>query len=84
MRTSWAIENELQKFEKWVTRVQPLLTDPSYQPTYEELRLAIRILGIRVTVFPSTGDWPFRYDVIATVPEIINKLAFLSQTSRRL
>jgi DNA invertase Pin-like site-specific DNA recombinase len=46
--------------------------------------LAIRILGIRVTVFPSTGDWPFRYDVIATVPEIINKLAFLSQTSRRL
>jgi hypothetical protein len=78
------IEKELQKFEKWVAGVQPSLTDPSYQPTYEELRLAVRILGLRVTVFPTVGDWPYRYEAVVTVPEIIKKLAILSQTSHRL
>jgi hypothetical protein len=70
------IEKELQKFEKWVADVQPSLTDPTYQPTYEELRLAVRILGLRVTVFPTVGDWPYRYEVVVTVPEIIKKTCY--------
>ncbi len=47
------IEAEIAKFEGWVYTVGPRLSDPEYQPTYEEKRLAIRILGIQATVWPT-------------------------------
>jgi len=70
------LEKELQKFEKWVTDVKPHLTDPEYMASasYEELRLAIRILGLRVTVFPTIGEWLYRYQIEVTMPEIMEKL----------
>ena len=68
------IEAELAKFEKWVAQVQPYLTDPSYTPSYEELRLAVRILGLKVTVFPTAGEWPYRYRIDVTVPAILAKM----------
>ena len=71
------IEVELQRFEAWAASVQPFLTDPTYLSTasYTELRLAVRILGIRVTVYPTSGDWPYRYQIEATVPEVIASIA---------
>lgn len=33
-------------------KVRPMLCDPSYQPTYDEKRLAVLILGIRARVLP--------------------------------
>lgn len=69
------LEAEIVKFEQWAERVQPYLTDPSYQPTYEEKRLAVRILGIKAVVYPTQGNWPYRYEITATVPEIMEKLA---------
>jgi hypothetical protein len=51
-----------------------LLPDPSYTPSYEELRLAVRILGLKVTVFPTTGEWPYRYRIDVTVPAILAKM----------
>jgi DNA invertase Pin-like site-specific DNA recombinase len=65
------IEKELVRFEAWVERVRPDLTNPDYQATYSELRTAIRILGIRCIVYPTQGDWPFRHQIVATVPEIL-------------
>ncbi len=69
-----ALEAEIMKFEQWVEQVRPLLTDPSYQPSYDELRLAVRIIGIKVTVYPTKGDYPYRYTIKATVPEVMKKL----------
>ena len=69
-----AIEKEIQKFEQWVEKVKPFLLDPSYNPSYEEKRLAVRILGLRVTVYPTTGDYPYRYQIDVTVPEITGKI----------
>lgn len=69
-----ALEAEIVKFEQWVSSVRDDLTNPSYQATYEEWRLAVRIIGIRCTVYPSQGDWPYRYQVEATVPEVMKKL----------
>lgn len=69
-----AVEAEIVKFEKWVAQVQPLLTDPTYTPSYEEQRLAVRILGVRTTVFPQKGDYPFRHQVDITVPAILSKM----------
>ena len=40
-----AVEAEIFKFERWVEKVQPLLTNPRYTPSYEEQRLAVRIRG---------------------------------------
>jgi site-specific DNA recombinase len=69
-----ALEEEIQRFENWAEAVRPKLTDPTYEPTYQELRLTIRILGIRATIFPTQGDWPFRCDIAVTIPEIMKRL----------
>ena len=77
-----AIEEELQKFEAWVDEVQPFLTDRSYmaQASYAELRFAIKILGIRVTIYPDHGDYPYRYRIDVTVPEVLAKMNIMSQS----
>ena len=67
------LEREIVKFEKWIVKVQLTVTNPSYTPTYEEKRLAMRILGVRATVFPTIGDWPYRYKIDITVPKIREK-----------
>jgi DNA invertase Pin-like site-specific DNA recombinase len=74
------IEEELQKFEAWAAQVQPALTDRAYldAATYEELRLAVKILGVRVTVYPLAGDYPFRWDVKMTVPAVLGKMNIVS------
>lgn len=68
------IEAEIVKFERWVEEVRPKLTDDTYQPTYEEMRLAVRAMGIHAVVFPEKGDYPFRTDIQAKPPKIIGKL----------
>jgi DNA invertase Pin-like site-specific DNA recombinase len=70
------LEVELVKFETWAEQVRPFLTDPAYLQTasYDELRLAIRILGIRVTVYPTQGEWEYRYKIEVTVPAVMKKL----------
>jgi hypothetical protein len=58
------------KFEQWAEQVRPFLANSDYEPTYEEKRLAIRILGLRCSVFPK-GDYPFRYQFELAPPEIM-------------
>jgi site-specific DNA recombinase len=60
-------EEELVKFEQWAEKVRPQLTDPAYQASYEEKRLALRILGIKVTILPTKGDFPYRYKIEVTI-----------------
>lgn len=71
-----AIEEELQKFETWVERVQPYLTNKDYMAhaTYTELRLAIKILGLKATIYPDHGDYPYRHKIEVTVPEVMAKM----------
>jgi DNA invertase Pin-like site-specific DNA recombinase len=70
------IEAEIVKFEKWANSVAPSLTDPDYLATasYEDLRLAVRILGIVVTVFPVQGDHPFRFNIDLIAPHVLAKV----------
>jgi len=70
------VEKEIVKFEQWAEKVQALLGDPTYQPTYEEMRLAVRILGIKATVFPAHGNYPFRAKIDATIPAIVSKMKY--------
>jgi site-specific DNA recombinase len=67
------LEAEIVRFETWAEHMRSLLIDQNYFPTYEEQRLAVRILGIKATVFPAIGDWPFRYQIDITIPRIIEK-----------
>ncbi len=82
-------ETELQRFEKWAKEVQPDLTDPAYikNAPYEELRMAIAILGLKATIYPTEGDYPFRYHIDVTVPEVMQRFneekAILLQSSYR-
>lgn len=78
-----AIEKELQRFEKWVLGVQENYTDAAYMQTasYQELRLAVKILGIRATVYPGTGEYPYRYRIEVMIPELLAKLSVAGQSS---
>jgi hypothetical protein len=67
-------EEEIAKFEAWAAQVAPLLGDLSYEPSYEEKRLAVRILGIRATVFPASSNNPFRYQIDIAPPAIVSSL----------
>jgi hypothetical protein len=69
-----ALEAEIVKFEKWADDVREDFNDPNYTPTYNDLRLAVRILGIKAIVYPTIGDWPFRQDIVVTVPEIMKRV----------
>ncbi len=75
------LEGEIARFEKWVEDVKPFLTDSSYIPSYEEKRAAVRILGIRATVFPTNGNHPFRHKIDFTVPKIMEKMQKLMGNS---
>lgn len=71
------LEAEIVKFEHWAERVRPFLSDPKYLETasYEELRLAVRIIGLAAIVYPLHGDYPFRMAIESRPPEIMKKLA---------
>jgi site-specific DNA recombinase len=71
------IEHELNKFEAWANQVRPLLDDPTYQPSYNEKRLACQILGVKASVYPSVG-YPERIKIEVSPP----KLASLISTYR--
>jgi hypothetical protein len=68
------IEAELVRFEKWAESVRPFLTDPAYleTATYDELRLAVRILGVKVIVYPMGSEDRFTVDI--AVPELMKRL----------
>ena len=68
------VEAEIARFEEWAAKVRVLLNDPDYKPTFDELRLAVRVIGIQCVVYPTIGDWPFRMNIDATVPEVVNVL----------
>lgn len=76
LRNLYALAKELIRFEKWAYSVQEAMTDPSYiaHASYQELRFAIEILGIRVTVFPTQGDYPYRYKIDIKIPELLAKV----------
>jgi hypothetical protein len=68
-----ALEQEIAKFEKWVDKVRPSFIDPDYKPSYAEKRLAVRIIGVHCSVYPTKGNHPRRYEVTFTVPDVLEK-----------
>ncbi len=68
------LEQEIQGFEAWVLKARILLDDPSWTPTYEEKRNAVRALGVIATIYPVNGGYPYRRRIDVTVPEIMKKL----------
>ncbi|HEX6553757.1 MAG TPA: recombinase family protein [Ktedonobacteraceae bacterium] len=80
--TKAELDAELTKFETWATTIRPFLTDPSYVPTYEEQRLAARILGLQAVVYPLHGDYPFRFQISANPPSIVSLLTHRDERGR--
>jgi len=68
------LEAEIVRFEEWAERVRPVLGNPDYVPSYEEKRLAIRILGLQAIIYPVEGGWPFRLQFELAPPEIMKLL----------
>src|SRR5207245_2474700 len=75
--TQALLDTELVGFEEWTQKVRPCLGDPDYliNASYEELRLAVRIIGITAIVYPLHGDYPFRARLESRPPKIMKRLA---------
>ncbi len=69
----------LDDFKAWCDKVRPHLTDPSFEPTYQEKREALEIIGIKVTVFGIERTERFKVDV--EPPEIMGKFRIVSKSS---
>ena len=72
-----ALEQEIQRFEKWAEEVRPNLSDPTYveKAPYSELRLAVRVLGIKCITYPGSGDYPHNGGrLVVTIPKVMEKL----------
>jgi DNA invertase Pin-like site-specific DNA recombinase len=81
-----ALEQEIQRFEKWAQEVRPNLSDPTYvaKAPYSELRLAIRVLGIKCITYPGSGDYPHNGgELLVTIPKIMEKLTCVKTYSLR-
>ena len=68
------IEMEIKRFEQWAQEVRPKLNSAEFQPDYEEVRLAIRCMGLYCVVFPAHGDHPFRHRFFLSPPKIMRHL----------
>ncbi len=67
------LEAEIEGFETWAAQAQELLDDPAWTPTYEQKRNAVRTLGVYASIYPASGDYPYRYQINVTVPETYEK-----------
>jgi hypothetical protein len=79
-----ALEAEIQRFEKWAEEVRPHLSDPAYveKAPYAELRLAVRVLGIKCVVYPASGDYPHNGGrLYVTIPKVLEKLTSVNNGS---
>ncbi len=68
------VEEELRRFETWAALVRPMITDASYQPTYQEKRLAIRILGIHAVITPTSWGCKHAIEITFAPPKIMDAL----------
>ena len=64
-----AIQVEITRFEEWTNKVRPYFADPTYEASYDDKVLAIRILGIRAKVYPAT--YPERFELEVAPPRIL-------------
>ncbi len=80
MRLPWVVEEEdlheelereLLRFEAWTAKVRPLLDDPDFTPSYEEMQTACVILGITATVCPEKPEYPTRVQLEVAPPSIM-------------
>ena len=76
------LEAEIVRFEKWADEVRPHLGDPCYLETasYEELRLAVRIIGIQCVIRPLSME-DGCYDIQVKPPKIVSHM---TNRARRL
>lgn len=70
---------ELDEFKTWCYDQQQLLTQPGYNPSYEEKRRACEMIGIRITVY--RPDQKPRYDIDVGPPEIMEKISLVNTSS---
>jgi hypothetical protein len=69
----------LDDFKAWCDKVRPHLTDPGFEPTYQEKRDALEIIGIKVAVFGMERQERFKVDV--EPPDVVSKFRIVSKSS---
>ena len=69
----------LDDFKAWCDKVRPCLTNANFEPTYQEKREALEIIGIKVTVFGM--ERKERYKVDIDPPDIMNKFRIVFKSS---
>ncbi len=60
----------LDRFEKWGDRIRPYLNDPHYVPSFDDMREAVLVLGVKVIVWPASDEYEDRAKMTLLPPDI--------------
>ncbi|MGI9059011.1 MAG: recombinase family protein [Ktedonobacteraceae bacterium] len=60
----------LDRFEAWTDTIRPYLEDPNYEIAFEDMREAMLVMGVKVTVFPINEKHPDRVQMTLFPPDI--------------
>ncbi len=60
----------LDRFEQWTDKVRPFLDNPSYTLSWEDMREAMLVMGVKIVVWPAQADYSDRYTIGLLPPDI--------------
>ncbi len=60
----------LDRFEAWTQKIRPYLNDPDYQLSYDDMREAVLVMGLKVVVYPATEEYEDRVKMTIRPPDI--------------
>jgi hypothetical protein len=60
----------LDRFEKWAEAIRPFVDDPTYMISQEDKIAVIRVLGVRVKIFPTEKTAPNRIECDMFPPDV--------------
>ena len=60
----------LDRFEAWTDKIRPFLDDPTYQISYDDMREAMLVLGVKAVVWPASKEYTDRHELTLLPPDI--------------
>ena len=60
----------LNRFEQWAESQRQFLNDPDYEVDFDDMRNAILVLGVNVTVWPAIPGYKKRHEITLLPPDI--------------
>jgi site-specific DNA recombinase len=60
----------LARFEAWTQKVRPFLNDPDYTVSFDDMREAVLVMGVKAIVYPASEEYEERVKITFFPPDI--------------